>query len=228
MRCVLGVFVVAVLLVGSAGSGLCSDGYESKSLKKALVFSLLLPGAGQHYLGNHTRARMMYVAEAGVWTAFAGFRIQGGMREDRYKEMARLFAGVECEMDDDYALALAHYGSSEEYNIDVMREARYLYPDDRERQLAYFDMHGYFGRCAWEWESPEKRKEFENTRTWSRESYRRAVLTTGFAVLNRVVSMVDIYLSFKLASPDGRTSLPSLRVDRRPEDGYRFYLSKSF
>jgi hypothetical protein len=222
MRSVLGICVVVVLLLGVAAGGHCSDRYGEKSLKKALVFSLLVPGAGQHYLGNHARARMMYVAEAGVWTAYAGFRIQGGMREDRYKEMARLFAGVECEINDDYALALAHYASSEEYNIDVMREARYLYPDDRERQLAYF------GRCAWEWESPQKRHEFEDTRTWSRESYRRAVLTTGFAVLNRVVSMIDIYLSFKLADSDRRVSLPGLRVDRGPEEGVRLYLSTSF
>ena len=66
-----------------------------------------------------------------------------------------------------------------------MREARYLFPDDRERQLAYLEEHGYFGNSGWEWESPEKQDEYENTRTWSRESYRRATLTKGFAVLNR-------------------------------------------
>ena len=212
----------------SAALGYCSDGYESKSLKKALLFSFLMPGAGQQYLDHHARARMMYAAEAGIWTAFVGFRIQGDIRKDKYEEMARLFAGVECKIDDDYALALARYGTSEEYNIDVLREARYLFPDDREKQLAYFEMHGYFGSYSWEWESPQKQEEYEDARTWSRESYRRAVLTTGFAVLNRVVSMIDIYLSFKLQDPDRRTSLPSLRADRGPEDNYRLYLSTSF
>jgi hypothetical protein len=220
--------LVAAALIMSASLGHCSDAYESKSLKKALIFSFLLPGAGQQYLGHHTRARMMYVAEAGVWTAFAGFRIQGDMRKDRYEETARLFAGVECGIDDDYALALAHYASNEEYNIDVLREARYLFPDDREKQLAYFDVHGYFGSHAWEWKSPEKQHDFENTRTWSRESYRRAVLTTGFAALNRVVSMIDVYLSFRLRDPDRRTSLPSLMAGRGPEGGFRLYLSTSF
>jgi hypothetical protein len=227
MRNALKIGVIAAVLLGYVVTGCCDDAGE-KSLQRALLYSLVLPGAGQHYLGNHGRARLMYVAEAGVWTAFTGFRIQGSMREDRYREMARLFAGVERSIDDDYAVALAHYNSSEDYNIDVMREARYLYPDDRGRQLAYFDENGYFGSSAWEWDSPERREEFEDTRTWSRESYRRAVLTTGFAVLNRVVSMIDIYLTFKLADRDERSSFPSLRVERRAQDSYRFYLSTSF
>ncbi|MFH1312835.1 MAG: hypothetical protein ABIJ00_06365 [Candidatus Eisenbacteria bacterium] len=228
MRYTLKFCVVAVTLLGCVAAGYCDDGGGDRSLRKALLYSLVLPGAGQHYLGNHGRARMMYVAEAGVWTAFAGYRIQGGMRKDKYKEMARLFAGVGGDIADDYAIALAYYGSNEDYNIDVMREARYLYPDDKEDQLAYFDANGYFGTSAWEWESAEKRDEFAKTRTLSRGSYRHAVLTTGFAVLNRVVSMIDIYLTFRLADRGERSSYPSLRVEKRAQDSYRFYLSTSF
>ena len=228
MRYALKICVIVVTLLGCVVTGYCDGGYGDKSLRRALLYSFVLPGAGQQYLGNHGRAKMMYVAEAGVWTAFTGFRIQGGMSEDKYEETARLFAGVEGGINDDYALALAHYSSNEQYNIDVMREARYLYPDDRDRQLAHFEANGYFGTYAWEWDSPEKREEFADTRTRSRQSYRRAVLTTGFAVLNRVVSMIDIYLTFRLADRDERSSYPSLRVEKRAQDSYRFYLSTSF
>ncbi len=227
MRCVVKVVLAGVLILGLATAGRCSDG-ESKSMGKALLLSLLLPGAGQQYLGNTGRAHVMYVSEAAAWGTFAGFRIQGNMREDKYREMANLFAGVEREMDEDYYLALAHYMSSEDYNIDVMREARYRYPDDREQQLVYFDENGYFGDEAWQWESQDRRLDFRRTRTDSRDSYRRAVLTTGFAVLNRAISIIDIYLSFRLGHVEKRASYPVLKVEKRPDEGFCLYLSTSF
>jgi hypothetical protein len=195
---------------------------------KALLLSLAVPGAGQQYLGNRARARTMYVAEAGVWTAFAYFRVQGGNRKERYEEIAERFAGVEGEQGDDYYRALAYYVSSDEYNIDVMRDARFKYPFDREKQLEYFENNGYFGEDTWEWDSLDQQRDFRDTRTASKESYRRAVLTTGFAVLGRVVSMVDVYLSFKLDEPRGRVSRPQLMVDSYGDEGFRVYLSTSF
>jgi hypothetical protein len=221
---------LACLLVAAvvAMSGMVEGGTQDKSMGKALALSLLVPGAGQHYLGHHARARTMYVTEAGVWTAFAYFRVQGGNREDRYEEMAELFAGVSGTRDDDYYRALAHYLTSNEYNIDVMREARFRYPSDRDKQLEFFDANALFGDDAWEWRSPEYQSEFSRVRTASKESYRRAVLTTGFAVLNRVVSMIDIYLSFRLAEPEDRASRPHLMADRFGDDGIRVYLSMPF
>ena len=220
--------ICLVAAVVAALSGCVEGGTEDKSMGKALLLSLVVPGAGQHYLGNHARARMMYVAETGVWTAFAYFRVQGGNRKDNYQEMAELFAGVTGGREDDYYRALAYYVTSDDYNIDVMRDARFRYPFDREKQLEYFEGNAFFGDDAWEWQSLDYQAEFRRTRTASKESYRRAVLTTGFAVLNRVVSMVDIYLSFRLDKHRDQSSLPQLRVDRYRDDGFRVYLSALF
>jgi len=225
-RALKAAIVIAVLLAVAAPS-LAQAPAEGKSVKKAMLLSLLMPGAGQAYLGNTGRAKAMMAAEAGVWGAFAAYRIQGGMREDRYKEMARLFAGVEREMDDDYYLLLAYYLSSEEFNVDVMRDARMRYPGDRQAQLEFFEANGYFGDDAWQWDGAERLEEFSRVRTESRQSYRRATLTTGFAVLNRMISMVDIYLSTKLARTRG-LSAPGLGVDPAPGGGIRVYLTTSF
>lgn len=228
MKSIISAVVVAVLVLSAVTSGVCGDAEDGKSLKKALLLSLMLPGAGQQYLGNTGRARMMFVAEAGVWSAFAGFKIQSRMREDRYKEMAELFAGVSGERSDDYYLAIAHYMSSEEFNIDVMREARFRFPEDRDKQIEYFEGNGYFGEDAWQWETTERRLDFRTTRTASRDSERRAVLTTGFAVLNRVISMIDLYLSFRLSDAGLRASIPRLVAEQEPGEGFRLYISTSF
>lgn len=205
----------------------CSYGAD-KSMGKALLLSLLVPGTGQQYIGNVGRARMMYAAEVGVWSAFTVFRIQGGMRKDRYHEMAALYAGVEGGRSDDFYRVIAYYESNDDYNIDVMREARARYPDDRDAQLDFYRDNGYFGADAWSWESPARRGQFAETRTLSRQAYRRAVLSTGFAVLNRLVSVIDVYLAFKLDRVGSQVSYPMLRASARPDQGFALYISKSF
>jgi hypothetical protein len=120
MKALTSAVLVAALVLGVVTPSVCGDDGEGKSLRKALLLSMVLPGGGQYYLGNDARAKAMFVSEAGVWAAFTGLRIQGRMRENRYEEMAELFAGVEGGHDDDYYLMMAHYISSEEYNIDVL------------------------------------------------------------------------------------------------------------
>jgi hypothetical protein len=225
MKALTSAVLVAALVLGVVTPSVCGDGGEGKSLRKALLLSMALPGGGQYYLGNDARAKVMFVSEAGVWAAFTGLRIQGRMRENTYEEMAELFAGVEGGHDDDYYLMMAHYISSEEYNIDVLREARYRFPGDRDSQLEYLASNGYFGTDAWEWESTERMLDFRRTRTDSRDSYRRATLTTGFAVLNRLISMVDVYLTFKLGNAEKQTSVPHLRVEQGPTEGFRVFVS---
>jgi hypothetical protein len=217
---------MAVAVMASAVQG--GEGLQSKSLGKALLMSLVLPGTGQEYIGSHRRARGMWAAEGAIWTTYALFTVQGNNREDKYKEMAGLFAGVSGERDDGYYQAIAFYTTNYDYNIDVRREARYIYPYDPALQDQYVLDNGYFADDAWEWDSVERQLEFRDTRTASKESHRRATLTVGFAVLNRMVSMIDVYLTFKLSDEKRLSSVPRLMVEQQDRDGFRVYLSTPF
>jgi hypothetical protein len=212
--------------MASAARG--GEDLRNKSIGKALLLSLVLPGTGQQYLGSHKRARTMWVAEGAIWTTYALFTVQGNNREDKYKEMAGMFAGVTGDRDDDYYAALAYYTTNYEYNIDVKREARYIYPYEPALQDQYVLDNGYFGDDAWEWDSIERQLEYKSTRTASKESHRRATLTVGFAVLNRMVSMIDVYLTFKLSDDERLSSIPRLMVDQKDTEGFRVYLSTPF
>jgi hypothetical protein len=218
--------MVAAALMASAVQG--GEGLRDKSMGKALLLSLVLPGTGQEYIGNHRRARTMWAAEGAIWTTYALFRVQGNNREDKYKEMAGLFAGVSGPRGDSYYQAIAFYTTNYEYNIDVRREARYIYPYDPELQDQYVLDNGYFGDDGWEWDSVGRQLDFRNTRTASKESDRRATLTVGFAVLNRMVSMIDVYLTFKLSDQTRLSSMPRLMVEQQDGDGFRVYLSTLF
>lgn len=218
--------LVAVAVMASAVQG--GEGLQDKSMGKALLLSLILPGTGQEYIGSQRRARSMWTAETAVWTTYVLFTVQGGNREDKYKEMAGMFADVSGNRDDGYYQAIAFYTTNYDYNIDVRREARYIYPYDPALQDQYVLDHGYFGDDAWEWDDVGRQLEFRNTRTASKESYRRATLTLGFAVLNRMVSMIDVYLTFKLSDEKRLSSFPRLKVEQQDREGFRVYLSTPF
>ena len=226
MRFALKCLIVAACVASLAAAAGAQEG--RKSLKKALLFSLMLPGAGEAYMGHTGRAEAMFAAEAGIWASYAYFRIQGDMREDSYKDIARLSAGVEREMDDFYYKMLAYYVTNEEFNVDVMRDARMRFPDDSASQIEYFNGRAYLGEEAWVWDSLDRMDEYARARTSSRQSYRRATLTTGFAVLNRMISVIDVYLSYKLSNDTGRSSRLGLGLAATPDGSVRLYLRAPF
>jgi hypothetical protein len=217
------VFTAAVVFLVVSGLAFQAAAGE-RSLAKAMLFSTLLPGAGELYMGYKTRAKVAMTAEAAVWTAYGFFRYQGSLREDTYKEMAEINAGVYGERDDDYYEAIAYYLSNEDYNVDILREARFYYPYDRDLQLEYWETNGYFDENAWAWNTLQAMEEYRDVRTESRKSHRRATLMLGFAVLNRMVSVVGLYVADK-AGEERAAVLPRVGFDDRNGGSAYLYLN---
>ncbi len=197
----------------SPGSGL--------SKAKALVLSTALPGAGQYYAGNKTRAKAFFIAEAAIWTGFVVFRVQGHLRKDSYVEFAGLMASVDAEgKSDDFYRALGLYMRSDpgpgSYNEDIRREARALYPDDRQKQEQYLLENGYFGADSWEWQSEEDQVHYRDLRKNSVRSFERATYMLGLALANRVIAAMDATRSVAKTSKSEPQSL-GLRFEMRPD-----------
>ncbi len=171
------------------------DGRTSgKNTKKAMLYSLILPGLGEYYLGHRTRAKGFFVAEGAIWTAFTVFRVQGNHRRDLYREYAEVNAGVPRRNDDDYYRVIGNYDSAEgpySANEQVRREARAIFPNQPDRQEEYFQEHAYLGDDAWQWGSTESRLRFKDMRSSSLDAYHRADLSIGLAVANRILSVLD-------------------------------------
>lgn len=200
--------LIAVLVISVFATGACAG---DKSLSRAMLYSLLLPGTGELYMGYSVQGKMHLAGEAAVWAGFAYFRYQGSIREDTFKELAEVNAGVQGEKDDDYYQAIAYYISNEVYNVDVLSEARFYY-DSREQQLEYWEANGYFDEDSWEWNSIAAMDEYRDIRTESRKSYRRGTLMLGFAVLNRMISLVGLYVTTK-AGEEHAGMLPRVAYD---------------
>jgi len=200
-----------------ASSLVTQDGGKSRA--KALALSTLLPGAGQYYAGRKGRATFFFLTESAIWTTFVVFEVQGYLRKNNYIDYAELMASVDAEgKPDDFYRALGRYMQSDpgpgSYNEDVRREARALYPDDKQKQDQYLQENGYFGKNAWQWQSEEDQAYYRSLRKKSQRSFNRATYMLGVAVANRILSAMDAARS-TASSPKPAKASQGFRFEMR-------------
>jgi hypothetical protein len=159
------------------------------STTKAVVMSLLIPGAGQYYIEQEGKGQIFLGAEVAIWLGYFGFRTYGHWKEDDYRNYAIKYAGIDPEgKDEAFYRNLIFYDSREQYN----REGRIInvgapyYPDIPE-----YD---------WYWESSQAREEYRSIRNASETAFRKATFMLGVAVFNRIVAGIDAFRSARKVS----------------------------
>jgi len=65
--------------------------FKTKSAKKAFLYSLVLPGAGQYYLGSKIKPWVFLGAEAAFWIGYISYHNKGEDKENAYKAFADMF-----------------------------------------------------------------------------------------------------------------------------------------
>jgi len=169
---------------GIGGSRVEKDSTQFNNMGKKLTagaLSLLLPGAGQYYNGDHKKAYMFAGFEAGVWVVYGMFDSQAAGREDDAREYAFLFADVSGLHAEDYWRVIGRYDHSDQYNEVLLREAR---ATGQQAELIT-------GADQWQWRNGEYRRGYQLLRADTNRAAERRDAMTVFAVLNRVVSIWD-------------------------------------
>jgi hypothetical protein len=194
---------------------------QPKSVARAVLLSGLLPGAGEYYAERPSRTKLFLATETLVWGAYLGLTYYGRRVRDDYRTFASSKAGADLDLrSEDYYNAMEQYSSSEEYNSDVMRQARRLDPDDIEQQSIYYRENAYLSDQAWEWKNESQWVKYRELRVKARNAFQRAIYMTGLAVLNRGLSIID---SFYLVRTYNESSI-GLQVE--PELDHRLTISK--
>ena len=154
---------------------------QRKSLPKAILLSLLVPGGGEFYVGSKTRGRIFLGVEASLWASFFGFRTYGTWIKNDYRTYAAAHAGVNLEgKSEDFFEDINFYVSRDEYNQLArlyQREAAAVYPEN-----SFWN---------WQWESPESQRYYRKLRNRSESAYRKALFMLGLSAANRVLSVID-------------------------------------
>jgi hypothetical protein len=151
-----------------------------KSIFKAALYSTLIPGGGQYYLGKRKTARYFFAAEALTWFGYLSFKTYGNWRRDDYIAFAAVNANADLEDKSDEHLAwVGFYNNIREFNSfgRVWDPERAYLPDTPENH--------------WEWKSDDERQTYRDLRNRSLEAFRRSDFMIGVAILDRVVSVID-------------------------------------
>ncbi|MFH2036598.1 MAG: hypothetical protein ABIJ45_09365 [Candidatus Zixiibacteriota bacterium] len=155
---------------------------KRKSTTKAVFLSLLLPGAGQLYLGEKGRGEVFIGAEIVFWGAFATFQTLGNWKKDDYISYAERHARVDTDgKGDGFYKNLVYYDSRDEYNESawIADPANPVYPSTPE----------YY----WQWDSAQSQLDFRDLRNESENNFRKASFMIGAAIFNRILAGIDTF-----------------------------------
>jgi len=160
------------------GAKVTQTSREKKSVRKAVLLSLILPGSGELYAGEKESARLFLVTETLIWSLHFAFKTYGDWRRDDYRLFSVVHAGADPGLNSEkYFDDLKFYSSGDRYNRLAFLEngpQAELYPED----------------ALWEWDSEEAQRRYRSLRNSSLLSYRYADYAIAGAVINRIVSAI--------------------------------------
>ena len=202
MRRSIGCLLIIVLLGAGIGAG--SAFAQETSGKTAFFLSLLIPGAGQYYVGEKGWAKRFLLSEGLLWLGYASFREYGSWRKNDYRVFASVHAGVDPEgKDAEFFDDVGFYDSVFERNRVTQWE---------EGSEALLLAGG--SQPSWAWDSEASRLTFRSLRSSSLTARERSLYVVGGIILNHVMSAIQAARS---ASSDGEElHLSQRRPDVRP------------
>jgi hypothetical protein len=207
--------------------------------RKALMLSLLLPGAGETYSGHKGRATGFFVSEGAIWANFAAWEIAGHLRKNNYIEQAQLNAGLGTNSgSDDYWRLVGVYTRSsgsgpDSYEDALRRDARNEFPTDPAAQDAWVAQRLPTGDRAWNWSSAALQESYRETRQNSSRAFSRAKFSFALAILNRIASAIDTQMLHRSDAKDQQSRANDrgelfLLTDMTADGGGRVLLRQTF
>jgi hypothetical protein len=178
-----------------------------------ILASAILPGWGEAIIGKTSQAKVFFIVEGTLWVSYAGFNYFGNKTLSSSRAFAVDHSGANpARTDADYYDVLEDYQSVDDYNLEIERNAGLYYPDDPARQQDYINENGYFGADAWSWDTSTSRTEYWQNRRRARENLQRASFMSGFALINRLVSVINVAVlsrqdDFSLESRENRIGI---------------------
>jgi hypothetical protein len=154
-----------------------SDGGQKKSVPLAVVYSLLVPGMGQTYVGSFRTGKYYLFAEGGLWLSYAGFQVYGNWLHQDAQSYATAHASANFSgKDDQFEVNIGNFNTTDDYNQEKLHNDQYA--------LLYKD-----SQYQWDWGgNAANRLQFKNIRTKSAAAYDNSRFLIGAVVVNHILS----------------------------------------
>jgi hypothetical protein len=142
-------------------------GFKGKSVKKAFLYSLIVPGSGEFYAGSKIKAALFFGLDVTLWALYFNYHGKGKDEEKKY----RAFADEHWSEDEYLRWLVTHLGIESDtatYWDPEKQEWTYLshhLPDKKTDQ--YYEMIGKYEQFSWGWVDYDTTENF----SLSRDSY---------------------------------------------------------
>ncbi|MCF7919187.1 MAG: hypothetical protein K9N06_04680 [Candidatus Cloacimonetes bacterium] len=181
---------------------------EGKSAGKAMLFSALVPGSGQAYLGYNTKAGIFLATE--LLTLGAAIRLNHEVDwvEKSYEQYALNKANVPLGSDKEHYQLIQNYISSEDYNQQMRQDAWsyfVLYYNDLDSYYAYVEQNLLSEDASWDWETTANWQEYRSMRRERQNLETYSNLAVAAVVLNHLVGLIDTALTGAAVKRNTRT-----------------------
>ncbi len=193
---------------------------SKKSPGLAVLFSLILPGAGHYYIDRMDVGKYFFGADVASWLGYATVDVYGNNVNDDAVTYSVEHAKVTNpdSKDDDYYGNVGNYNNIYEYNNEQLATGQYG---------SLYDVNQYY----WDWDNANNRNIFESQRKSSQRILNTRIVFGSILIANRIVSGISAYL---LA---GKENKKNSALNIQPEllykkdysfDGVKINLSKNF
>ena len=195
-KIVLGLLIVLLFTSGSLFADAQTEVYvtEPVSAGKAMLYSALVPGLGEMYLGEYTRAGIFLGAEILILASYFRLNQEVDWKTNSYKFYANHYADVPLGSSDSYYRLINNYISSEKYNSEIelfLRNRYIIYDYNPDLYDYYLDLYLISDEDAWEWESRDNWLRYREIRREKQRLEIYANFAIGAAVVNRLISVID-------------------------------------
>ncbi|MCI0494501.1 hypothetical protein L0Z72_05805 [candidate division KSB1 bacterium] len=149
-----------------------------KDRRKAFFRSLLIPGAGEYYLGKHNLAKAFFFTEISLWVSYIAFREYGKWQRDDALAFAATHSGANIA------------GKPSQFFIDIGNyQDIYQYNDAKQRMFQFEKVYAdedYF----WSWDLDTNRRKFDKIRLSGDQALNRSVFVLGGIFANHLFSAI--------------------------------------
>lgn len=185
-------------------------GFKGKSVKKAFLYSLIIPGSGEFYAGSKIKAVLFFGLDVTLWALYFNYHGKGKDKEKEYQTFAD-----EYWSEDDYKQWLWKNVYDETIPYEIVSDT-FRYFNDEEQQWEYFSHHlpdertdqyyemiGKYEQFTAGWDDLQNREVYLGQRRDSNDWLNKAKYSAMFSLANHILSAFDAAIAVKKHNKKG-------------------------
>jgi hypothetical protein len=153
---------------------------EMKSVPKAVLYSLLLPGMGELYVGEYGTGKYFTIAEAALVITLGSVHWYANWLQNDARSYAAQHAGAPAD------------GKSDQYYIDLGNfDNIYAYNEAVLRSRDVFKVYDPSSSSYWNWDADANREQYRQLRVESDNMFNNTRFVVAAIAINHIASAIN-------------------------------------